>query len=358
MKQTPLNLNIPKPCSENWDKMTPTAPNERYCGKCSKNLIDFTSFSDAEVHRQLASNNGRICGRFRPDQLGRDIHATQPQASRWKHWAAAAAVIASGGLAGQSAPPAPEPAPVEWDAGIINGRVHVVQEPEQATEPKTVTGTVTDESGDPLIGASVSCIVGDNVIVGAVADIDGRFSIPYVENGRLKVEYTGLRQKMIDYIHYKPNKKGQIEVKAVLQQFIEIMGEIIPYDRSLFEQEAPKTTDLKDIEVSVHIKDTEQQAPLPKVAPTSYLQTAEVTPNPFTDRLRIKLQSDQEQQLTAQLFTADGSLVQEWRPRPVHTYPTELQLLLTNKRRLASGQYFLVLQDGAGRMETRVVVRK
>lgn len=348
MKQTPLNLNIPEPCSENWDEMTPTAPNERYCGKCSKNLIDFTSFSDAEVHRQLASNNGRICGRFRPDQLGRDIHATQPRASKWKHWAAAAAVIASGGLAGQEAPPTPEPAPVEFDAGIINGRVHVVQD---IAVPKTITGRVTTPDGEPVIGATVMCLVDEEFINGTVTDLEGKFTLPYTSGGRLKLQYVGAVTQFIDYAKLPTNELGEVEVAAVLK-----------FDAVTLEQivvTANKPAIMGEIVSMVGYVVHEDVNPAPPaMPPATYLQTANVSPNPFTDRLLVKLQSEQEHQLTARLFTADGRLAQEWSPRPVYTHTTELQLLLARHNRLASGQYFLVLQDETGRMETRVVVRK
>ena len=48
-----------------------------------------------------------------------------------------------------------------------------------ASAQKTITGTVTDASGEPLIGATVS-LGGTN---GVVTDLDGNFTLSGVNNG-------------------------------------------------------------------------------------------------------------------------------------------------------------------------------
>lgn len=52
----------------------------------------------------------------------------------------------------------------------------------------TVTGTVQDEAGDPLIGATVQQ-KGTNV--GTATDIDGNFSLNVSKNATLVVSYVG-----------------------------------------------------------------------------------------------------------------------------------------------------------------------
>ncbi len=59
---------------------------------------------------------------------------------------------------------------------------------------KTITGTVTDVSGDPLIGATVS-LGGSN---GVITDIDGNFTFTGVNNGAtLTVTYIGYQTKTV-----------------------------------------------------------------------------------------------------------------------------------------------------------------
>jgi hypothetical protein len=60
-------ITISKPCLEDWNKMTPN-DNGRFCGNCSKNVVDFTNMlpDEIQIYFQQHSN---ICGRFKNSQL-------------------------------------------------------------------------------------------------------------------------------------------------------------------------------------------------------------------------------------------------------------------------------------------------
>jgi len=61
---------------------------------------------------------------------------------------------------------------------------------------KQVSGTVTDENGEPVVGASV--IVKGNATVGTVTDVDGRFSLSVPESvTKLVVKYLGMQEQEI-----------------------------------------------------------------------------------------------------------------------------------------------------------------
>jgi hypothetical protein len=64
---TKHKITIPEPCHEDWNKMTPN-DNGRFCGSCSKNVVDFTNMlpDEIQVYFQQHSN---ICGRFKNSQL-------------------------------------------------------------------------------------------------------------------------------------------------------------------------------------------------------------------------------------------------------------------------------------------------
>jgi len=60
---------------------------------------------------------------------------------------------------------------------------------------KTVTGTVKDATGEPMIGVS---IIVDGTTIGGVTDFDGNFSIKDVpENGILKMSYIGYKDQKV-----------------------------------------------------------------------------------------------------------------------------------------------------------------
>ena len=70
------SLHIPTPCSEDWNKMSPTAKG-KFCDVCSKQVIDFLLMSDQQILNYLSQQTGRLCGRFSPDQLARPLVETK-----------------------------------------------------------------------------------------------------------------------------------------------------------------------------------------------------------------------------------------------------------------------------------------
>ncbi len=58
----------------------------------------------------------------------------------------------------------------------------------QGAWAQAVKGTVNDEAGEPVIGASVK-VVGSKT--GAVTDFNGKFSVNAPSNGQLEISYVG-----------------------------------------------------------------------------------------------------------------------------------------------------------------------
>ena len=56
-------------------------------------------------------------------------------------------------------------------------------------EMKVVTGTVVDQNGEPVIGASV--VIADNSRLGVATDIEGKFAIKCPEGSKLRISYIG-----------------------------------------------------------------------------------------------------------------------------------------------------------------------
>ena len=63
-----------------------------------------------------------------------------------------------------------------------------------ALAQSTVSGTVIDENGDPIVGAAVRV---DGTKTGAVTDIDGHFSISAPANSKLTVSYLGMKEQTV-----------------------------------------------------------------------------------------------------------------------------------------------------------------
>src|SRR5512138_1321991 len=68
-----FQLQIPTPCHEDWDHMSP-AEKGRFCSSCQKQVVDFSNMSDREIAMFFKKpSTGSVCGRFMEDQLNRDI---------------------------------------------------------------------------------------------------------------------------------------------------------------------------------------------------------------------------------------------------------------------------------------------
>jgi hypothetical protein len=67
-----LQLQIPKPCHEDWNSMNPEAQG-RFCNSCQKTVTDFTQMSDAQLIAFFKKPKQSTCGRFTQEQLENDI---------------------------------------------------------------------------------------------------------------------------------------------------------------------------------------------------------------------------------------------------------------------------------------------
>lgn len=88
-----MQLSIPKPCNENWNDMTPKVQG-RFCGSCSKTVVDFTNKTSEEVKDYMTKHKGdATCGRFRVDQLSEKEKRATVKSWYLKRFAIAAYVV-------------------------------------------------------------------------------------------------------------------------------------------------------------------------------------------------------------------------------------------------------------------------
>lgn len=67
--KTNYKISIPKPCHEDWGKMTPDETG-RFCNACAKSVVDFSDMKAFEIQEYFIKNQGKkICGRFKNEQL-------------------------------------------------------------------------------------------------------------------------------------------------------------------------------------------------------------------------------------------------------------------------------------------------
>ena len=68
MKTRINEVTIAEPCLQNWNKME-KGEGFNFCKACSKNVIDFSGYTNAEIISVLAGASSSVCGRLSKTQL-------------------------------------------------------------------------------------------------------------------------------------------------------------------------------------------------------------------------------------------------------------------------------------------------
>ncbi|MDP4201644.1 MAG: TonB-dependent receptor [Bacteroidota bacterium] len=84
-------------------------------------------------------------------------------------------------------------------------------------QSKKVTGTVTDENGEPLIGVTITL---KGQAKGTVTDVDGKFSLEVPNSAVLVVSYVGYKRQFVDY-------KGQTVLDIKMESDVEKLNEVV-----------------------------------------------------------------------------------------------------------------------------------
>lgn len=182
-----LQINIPEPCQQRWDEMHPQ-DNGRYCGSCSKIVVDFTLMSDREILAWLTDANRKVCGRFSADQINRDL-LPLPERKRkaWTIWNfLLAGLLVSSKAPAQTKAPVP---PVSQHDKKLLGKPTMAIVPVEADTPKYSvlppvvvqgysTRKCTDVMGGAFIGIRIDTVAGLKVLL---KDTLARIGLPKKE---------------------------------------------------------------------------------------------------------------------------------------------------------------------------------
>lgn len=208
-------ITIPKPCSEKWNEMTPTAQG-MFCARCTKEVIDFSGYSKAALSKKLASST-KLCGKFRPDQLNTKI--TTPQSLRLRQTRLVAAGFVS--VLTLSTPAIAQenstPVPIEYTDDAHSNCAG--QSPNTAV--KYVNGVVYDVHKNEIADAHVR-LVGTNIQVKTNGKGAFRIAVPLekLATARLTISHGYFRVAEI------PVDAEIKNMEITLREPIEIMGEI------------------------------------------------------------------------------------------------------------------------------------
>lgn len=219
MKSQPyIQISIPQPCHEDWNKMTPQQQG-RFCDSCQKCVVDFTGFSDADLYSFFTEHKGqKVCGRINSHQLNKQINIPHQPNSALYRWMMAAGLA----LVFVAAPEAKSfaQAPIiQLGLSDTSHRQH-----DNVTDSVEISGTVLDDNNEPVIAAEV-IVRSANYEKHYVTDFDGNYSIT-VPPGTydLVVKYIGFKQSVTTKI--KGDRSTKVNVK-LHRADEELYGDII-----------------------------------------------------------------------------------------------------------------------------------
>lgn len=185
-----LQLTIPKPCHEDWNKMT-NADKGRFCNACEKEVVDFSAMSDRQLVNFFKKPAGSVCGRFQQDQLEREIAIPRKRIPWIKYFFQFAIPAFLFSMKSNAQQRLGKVAAIVCTKDTVPGQVlkgdTIIQRSIEreivtgtmgmvAINPfKTISGTVTDEDGTPIPHASV--MIKGTPPLGAQADEKGNFKL-------------------------------------------------------------------------------------------------------------------------------------------------------------------------------------
>jgi hypothetical protein len=113
--------------------------------------------------------------------------------------------------------------------------------------PGEIAGTVTDEKGEPLIGASVT-YVKNGTLQGTVTDVNGTYHLKPLDAGKYDVTYSfvGYRKEIQKGVDVSSGRITFLSVK--LSDDITLPVFEVTYHPNLFEKDETKRADVLDTE--------------------------------------------------------------------------------------------------------------
>jgi len=376
MAYTPLKVSIPEPCGEDWAQMTPVPDNTaRHCANCAKNVVDFTGMTDAQLHAHFRANGGKVCGRFRADQLDRPLRAVRtPSRNPLKVAATAAGLMLA--AAGCESP--------ADDRGSVNAWQKI--DLAEGSTDVPVTGGIS--LGPP---PDIEAIGDDDFLEGEIEiyiestpdEFTDETGTPNVvaepvppNSAELRIDFLPdtVDTDSPDYLYHHDWNAAKINpgrgVNAITGKYDTppppqshnsgLLG-MVNYS---FEPSPPPTgIDL--------IIDTFTKALLPPPRPLEnlpehprprpdkeppFLENLTVHPNPFVDRIVLETTLPNPDELTVELIDATGRLLltEPWRTETGYNN----LVLRPTAAGLTGGAYFLRVTDHTGRSITRTLVRQ
>lgn len=340
-KSKTIQIQIPEPCSENWNQMH-SLPGGRFCDNCEKTVVDFSQMTDNELARFIEKNDQKLCGRFRSDQLNKEIEFPRVPTSfqKIKSIAAiAAGLLAWNGVTAQTTP--------HYLGNIIKVETTIEKDKNNKPSKNKLKGIVKDQNGETLIGVNI--LLGENK--GTVTDLEGKFELEIPndwESFEVTFSYVGYETQVIEFDKNDVLAKKLAEVKMMEASHQLQTLEVIGYKVHSISQVMGAFTGVSIITTSEEEKEEE-------VSEVKHQPISNIYPNPFVNHVNVLLELEEEQPYLLHLYNTNGQLI--WaKTYDLPKGKQELRLDFSGVK-MAAGNHFLRITDGNREIQTKKIIK-
>lgn len=186
--RTSIQINIPKPCHEDWSKMTPLEKG-RHCSRCKKTVFDFTNKSDEDIVKTFKTE-GKVCGRFKASQLSRELVLNRKSKNNYLSFVAS--TLFSFLTIGNQDIIAQEKSISNQIHKVLQGNLNcgIIS---KSNKEKLIHGNIiASVDGLPLPGVNV---IVKETLKSTKSDFDGNFRIKVKTGDTLVFSYIGMKDK-------------------------------------------------------------------------------------------------------------------------------------------------------------------
>jgi len=336
-----LLLNIPEPCHENWQNMTPQEQG-RFCGSCQKVVVDFSVMTDKEVLEYFSKTSQQVCGRFANDQLNKElIPAPTRRRITWIYvWNVLLASVLVTKSYAQGKPQVKKPPVIKttYKGNLTMGEWIV--NPVAAVIPVKMKGVVLDaQTNQPVPGASISI---KGTLNGTSADAAGNFQLSVEKKNTLEVEFSAIGYEKQTLLLFKTANWEHLQVllkpaAEALQEVTVIgygttQGKVVTTGSVMISGDTTSCVKLTTLEkIKRNINDW---------TPDAWKKDVKIYPNPVMrgNSIQIKLNLPQEGEYRLELLSTAGQIMQV---QPLFMQTKEQQIDLYTQTKWSAGIYYV-----------------
>ncbi|GAA4198412.1 hypothetical protein GCM10022289_07090 [Pedobacter jeongneungensis] len=218
MKTRINEVTIAEPCSQNWDEMEKGA-GFNFCTACSKNVIDFSGYTSAEIIQVLASSGSSVCGRLSQSQLNQLNLQLSIVPTRNRNWMKYLGVLAIGmSIFVMDARAENLKMPIEITKSINNKT-----DDKKPVVPKKIYGYVIGADKKPAAGIRLSIL---DTKYATLTDKNGRYEIlldSKFNSSKNQLIVESIRYSAFLTLDFFKEKQNNLQLKKAEPM---IMGEI------------------------------------------------------------------------------------------------------------------------------------